>query len=112
MTRGALCSYVLGIPNLEGWTAVEHYAGGGMKVSECRGRRQSSRSFFSVPPLLARTPMTNPARLLLALLLLPIPLAVRAQLFLPGKLPDASRDSFDIVYQGQTMGAFLISVSR
>ena len=54
--------------------------------------------------------MTTSARLLLALLLLP--LSAEAQKFLPGKLPDASRDSFDIVYQGQAIGAFTISVNR
>ena len=41
-----------------------------------------------------------------------IPMWAEAQTFQPGKLPAASRDSFDIVYQGQTMGAFVITVNR
>ena len=54
--------------------------------------------------------MIQSSRLLLALLL--FPLAADAQKFLPARLPDAARDSFDIVYQGQAVGAFLMSVSR
>jgi hypothetical protein len=41
-----------------------------------------------------------------------VPAFAAAQTFQPGKLPATSRDSFDIVYQGQTMGAFVITVNK
>jgi hypothetical protein len=47
--------------------------------------------------------------LLLAALLLP--LTARAQ-FQPGRLPASSRDSFDIVYQGQPIGSFIMAHAR
>lgn len=35
-----------------------------------------------------------------------------AQTFHPGRLPQTSRDSFDIIYQGNPIGAFVVSLSR
>ena len=52
--------------------------------------------------------MRKPILLLAACLL---PLSARAQ-FQPGRLPAASRDSFDIVYQGQPFGSFVMAHSR
>ena len=47
--------------------------------------------------------------LLLALLLTPA--AASAQ-FQPGRIPASSRDSFDVVYQGQPVGAFILSHAK
>jgi hypothetical protein len=41
-----------------------------------------------------------------------LPIAAGAQAFQPGRLPAASRDSFDVVYQTQTIGAFIMALSR
>lgn len=46
----------------------------------------------------------------LALVLFALPAA--AQTFNPGKLPAASRDSFDVVYQGQPIGAFVLALTK
>lgn len=41
-----------------------------------------------------------------------IPLAADAQTFQAGRLPAASRDSFDVVYQGNPIGSFVMWHSR
>ena len=51
-------------------------------------------------------------KLLALLTLASLSTSAEAQSFQPGKLPPASRDSFEIVYQGQTLGTFIISVNR
>jgi hypothetical protein len=38
--------------------------------------------------------------------------AAGAQTFQPGRLPASSRDSFDVVYQGRPIGAFVMAHSR
>jgi hypothetical protein len=48
---------------------------------------------------------------LLLLATIVLPLSAEAQ-FQPGRLPAAARDSFDIVYQGQPIGSFIMAHSR
>jgi hypothetical protein len=50
-------------------------------------------------------------RLTLALLAVVIPMGASAQIFQPGRLA-ASRDSFDVIYQGQSIGAFVMNLER
>lgn len=52
--------------------------------------------------------MRKPLLLLAAILL---PASAHAQ-FQPGRLPASARDSFDIVYQGQPIGSFIMAHSR
>ncbi|MEO5568135.1 MAG: hypothetical protein ABIR92_06570 [Gemmatimonadaceae bacterium] len=46
----------------------------------------------------------------LALVVFALPAA--AQTFNPGKLPAASRDSFEVVYQGQPIGSFVLALAK
>lgn len=48
----------------------------------------------------------------IAVLVAMTPLAAAAQTFQPGRLAATSRDSFDVVYQGQPIGAFVMSHTR
>jgi hypothetical protein len=50
-------------------------------------------------------------RLILVLLTAAIPMGASAQPFQPGRLA-ASRDSFDVIYQGQSIGAFVMNLER
>jgi hypothetical protein len=52
------------------------------------------------------------AKRLLVLALALAPALADAQTFQPGRLPAASRDSFDVIYQGQPFGTFILSLSR
>jgi hypothetical protein len=46
------------------------------------------------------------------LILACIPLCAEAQGFQTGRLPATSRDSFEVMYQGQAIGAFILSLNR
>ena len=50
-------------------------------------------------------------RIVLLLALAAFPIGAGAQPFQPGRLT-ASRDSFDVIYQGQTIGAFIMTLAR
>jgi hypothetical protein len=50
-------------------------------------------------------------RIVLLLALAAVPVSAGAQPFQPGRLT-ASRDSFDVIYQGQTIGAFIMNLAR
>lgn len=47
-----------------------------------------------------------------ALALVTFALPAAAQTFNPGKLPAASRDSFEVVYQGQPIGSFVLALAK
>lgn len=51
-------------------------------------------------------------RKLLGLLLATATPAAAQQTFQPGRLPATSRDSFDVVFQGQTVGAFIMALAK